>query len=59
MSQYVIRRNDGAFVAEQGSKSSYTFNLLKARIFSTLEAAQRDCCGNENVVLLADLLRSS
>lgn len=47
---YVIQRTDGAFVARQGSRSSYTRNLQHARPFATREGAERECCpGNERV----------
>lgn len=53
---FVIRRNDGAFVARPGSKKSYTKSLLSARTFATREAALADKCGNESVYDLAELI---
>jgi hypothetical protein len=47
---YVLKRNeDGAYVAQPGSASSYTNNIRAARKFPTREAAQADACGNEHV----------
>jgi hypothetical protein len=55
---YVIQRNDGAYIAPLGSKSSYTRTLGNARKFSTKEAAEAERCpGNEHVVSVWDLLR--
>lgn len=54
---YVIRRNeDGKFVSQLGSKSSYTQFLQKARTWPTREAAAADCCGNERVMSVADAM---
>lgn len=56
---YVIQRTDqgGGFVAKEGSAASYTHNLQKARIFSTRERAQAQCCpGNEIPIAVANLL---
>lgn len=47
---YVIQRADGAFVAREGSASSYTRDLLKARQWPTRDAAELERCpGNEQV----------
>ena len=60
MPTYVIVRNeDGKYVAMPGSKHSYTTRLEFARTFSTREAAQADCCGNERAVPIENLLRSA
>ena len=60
MPTYVIVRNeDGKYVAPPGSKHSYTTRLERARTFSTREAAQADCCGNEHAVAVENLLRSA
>ena len=48
--RYVIRRNDGAYVAPSGQRSSYTPFLQRARTWATREAAEAECCGNERVV---------
>jgi len=54
---YVLKRiEDGKFVSKPGSKWSYTFDLKKARIFSSKENAERDKCGNEIVVSVHDIL---
>ena len=53
---YVIQRNEGAYVARQGSKSSYTRNLQHARPFNSKEAAEKECCGNERVRSLEDCI---
>lgn len=52
---YILRRTDqgGGYVAQPGSHNSYTKDPLKARRFPTREAAERDRCpGNEVVVSL-------
>lgn len=52
---YVIIRTDqgGGYVSEPGSTGSYTHNLRRARVFSTREAAERECCpGNERPVTI-------
>ena len=54
---YVIRRDDGAYVARQGSKNSYTKSLENARRFATRAAAEADACGNESVVSIYDIFR--
>ncbi len=55
---YVIQRyGDGAFVAASPvTGCSYTRDLTKARIFPAKEAAQAECCGNENVVHIDKLI---
>jgi hypothetical protein len=54
---YVIRRDDGAFVAPPGQRSSYTRDLTRARTFQTREAAERERCPeNERVVHTDDVL---
>jgi hypothetical protein len=45
--RYVNVRTDGAFVADMAlstTGSSYTRDITKAKIYHSLEAAQRDCC---------------
>lgn len=50
---FVIKRNDGAFVAKSGSSGSYTRDLANARKWQTLEGAQAELCpGNEHIVNL-------
>jgi len=51
---YVIVRNDGAFVAPAGSRSSYAWALQRARIFSTQEAAERELCPENETVQSVD-----
>jgi len=49
---YVIRRTtDGAYVARPGSRGSYTGALQLARVYSTREAARRDFCVENEVVI--------
>ena len=56
---FVIRRNDGAFVAPSGSRGSYTLALQHARTFATREAAERELCpDNENIVPVDSIMRS-
>lgn len=54
---YVVRKHRGAgerkparYVAQPGSKRSYTTRLQNARVFPTREAAQADACGNESII---------
>ena len=51
MGTFVIRRTDGAFVAriELTGGASYTNKLQLAKTFTSYDAAQRECCGNEYV----------
>lgn len=57
MDRFVIRRDDGKYVARPGSAHSYTSKLEEARLFATREAAERDCCGNERIIPLAEVFR--
>jgi hypothetical protein len=58
MTLYVIKRiEDGKFVAAPNSERSYTSDLTKARTFATRTEAVRECCGNEQVWNVSDLLR--
>ena len=55
---YVLVRDDGAYVARPGSRSSYTLSLQAARVFATREAAEADRCPeNELIVAVSALLR--
>lgn len=46
----IIRIPDGYFVAYPGSASAYTRDILKARVFSTREAAEAERCPeNESI----------
>lgn len=55
---YVLVRTDGAFVSDpqtNGTGSSYTGLLQKAKIFSSKETAERDRCpGSETVMRVED-----
>lgn len=54
--KYVVVRNDGWFVADMRKNptgSSYTRNILYARVYDSKREAERDCCGNESVVPLS------
>lgn len=46
---YVIKKG-GYYVANPGSKNSYTNKIETARKFSTKEQAEKEKCGNETVV---------
>jgi hypothetical protein len=57
--KYVIRNLDtGKWAARFGGEHSYTNNLQHAQTFSTLEAAQAHCCGNERILSLEDAVES-
>jgi hypothetical protein len=50
---YIIKRTDqgGGYLAERGSKKSFTSSLLKARKFQTeKEADDERCKGNEIII---------
>ena len=47
---YALQRTDGKYVAPSGSQHSYVKGIENARAFDTLQAAQRDKCGNESIV---------
>ena len=56
---YVIQRTDqgGGYVTPAGNHPTYTHDLTKASIFATQEAADKDRCkGNEIVVPLTSIL---
>ena len=60
MPTYVIVRNeDGKYVSLSGRQHSYTTRIEHAKTFSTREAAQGDCCGNEHAVSIENILRSA
>lgn len=54
--QYVIIRNE-EYVAIPGSKKSFTKNILNSRKYDSKYAADKDCCGNEDVVPLSEILK--
>lgn len=47
---YVLKREDGKYVAKWRSPKSYTSLLQMAQVFPTKEAAEASKCGNEHVV---------
>lgn len=53
---YVIMRRDQEYVARSGAKSSYTHKFQEARVWRTREAAQSECCGDEAVLAITDIL---
>jgi len=54
----LMRIKDGRFVAKIGNISSYTTDIWKVRIFSTREAAERNrCVENEIIVPLEELMK--
>lgn len=56
---YLLKRvSDGRFVAKSGMESSYTIAINNVKIFPTREAAERNRCGeNEIIVPLEDLMK--
>lgn len=46
---WVLRRENGDYVAPSGSHFAYTRFLEVARKYPTREAAKADACGNERV----------
>lgn len=55
----VINKETGKMVADQNKRqgSSYTDNIIYAKIYSSQETAQNDCCGNEYPQNIECLLR--
>jgi hypothetical protein len=54
---FVIQRHeDRQFVTPSGSRYSYTKLLQEARQFPTRDAAQKECCGNETVLPVSEIL---
>lgn len=55
---YVIQRTDqgGGFVTKEGSQHSYTRNILKARTFTSREAAAANICPDNEIVVTVDQL---
>ncbi len=45
------------YVALPGQKSSYTSDIVMARRFKTLSEAQRECCGDECVRDIYEIMR--
>lgn len=55
---YLIKRNDGKFVAQSGSEHSYTNRLDLARVYKTKDEATKDLCtGNETIVEIPQLFK--
>ena len=55
---YVLQRHeDGRYVANPGTASSYTRALERARKFPSRAAAEADKCGNETAIDVNALLR--
>jgi len=57
MSGYVICRSlDGKYVADmRKSKGSYTQFLQNAKIYSSIDTAMNNACGNEYILNLNDI----
>lgn len=54
---YVIQNTEtGRYVTCPGSERSYTTKLQEARTFPTRESAKRDCCENERIVSIKDVV---
>jgi hypothetical protein len=52
---WLLKRNDGAYVAPAGSWHSYTRDIREARKFASLAEAERERCPeNESIVALYD-----
>lgn len=49
--KFLLRREDGLYVAWPGQKHSYTKSILNARIFEEVEL-EREKCGNETAIPL-------
>lgn len=54
---YVIKRGDGWYVTPEGCERSYTKLLQQARVFDTFEEAERERCGNEQIVPITQELQ--
>ena len=49
---YILKRvPDGAYVAKKGSRGSYTPYLQRARVFATIEEADRNRCVENEVIV--------
>ncbi len=56
---FVIKRNDGKYVAAHGSDQSYTDKLEEAQRYGSYAAAHKDCCMvNEAVYSLEQIFKS-
>lgn len=55
---YIIKRSeDQKYVSKPGSERSYTARLQDARTWGTRADAEREACGNEYVISVADEMR--
>jgi hypothetical protein len=55
---FVIKRNDGKYVAPSGSEHSYTSLLEDARKYFTKKEAEKDVCPeNEAIYDILDLIK--
>jgi hypothetical protein len=52
----LVRTKDSKFVNKAGRKNSYTSNLQNARIFETDKHAEINCCSNEHIIAVANIL---
>ena len=53
---YLIKRDDGKYVAVRDSKHSYTTRVDLARVYQTKEEAEQDLCHeNERIVPIPNL----
>lgn len=58
LTMFVLRRDDGKYVAPSGSEHSYVDRLEEAQVYRTREEAEDErCVENETIVALSDLLR--
>ncbi len=54
---FVVQNTEtGAYVSRSGSAHSYTRGLETARVWQSEPEARRDCCGNERVIRVTDLV---
>lgn len=55
---YVIKRTDkGGYVAKPGSRNAYTLSYNRLRTFDTYEAANRERCPDNEVVVSLESIR--
>lgn len=53
---YILKRTDGKYVANIHSKTAYTRNIREVCIFQREIDAARECCPDEEVILLRNEL---
>lgn len=57
MNKFVIIHNETfQYVTTPGSKHSYSDYLENAQTFATRELAEQNCCGNEHVGSIGELI---